>query len=495
MKLIRLVSEDPNCIFDNSFNENLIIEKDSKIALKSISVDTVTNLLDVDASNNEIEYEISTGKTKTIQLEHATYGRINYEDLFTDMALKFNNNSGFVFAPDPLEDRREIGIEWNVSINQANKTSIRYEHGPNDEHLNNWTYDNTLVQRLTSNNRQVWRQIGATSDTGNERCGIFKSYVAKGCGIVRCRTNKFTIQPGPTTPEENGYIIGFSTVNISAKSPKDLITTDLTYGVAVCNNNAGTRQYYTVRDGVYTLSGTSPNYIAESNINNDYQEVIKNFQTIQINIYKNGSAIPTKIFEEAFPSSDVKLYPFFVFRGPNADLNNLRTTPSPFANAAFGFTSVVSDLTQETLHAPPVPQRNPSQNYIDMSLSLSQFLGYDTPRIPQAGYLTVVAADYIGDVRFDPIDVADAFMVEMLNIKLDSYDGYLNQRKNILAVIPESDKEGEVLFYSNNPTFINLNNPDDLLLRNIRCRIIKPDYSPIYIRGEASLVLLIDKNK
>ena len=77
-------------------------------------------------------------------------------------------------------------------------------------------------------------------------------------------------------------------------------------------------------------------------------------------------------------------------------------------------------------------------------------------------------------------------------IKLDSYDGLLNQRKNILAVVPKSNEDGSVIFETNTPIFIDLNNKNELLLRNIRCRVVRPDYSNIEMQGIATLVLLVD---
>ena len=37
MKLIRLQTTDPQCIFDNTFNAELLVKKGSKIALKDVS--------------------------------------------------------------------------------------------------------------------------------------------------------------------------------------------------------------------------------------------------------------------------------------------------------------------------------------------------------------------------------------------------------------------------------------------------------------------------
>ena len=92
----------------------------------------------------------------------------------------------------------------------------------------------------------------------------------------------------------------------------------------------------------------------------------------------------------------------------------------------------------------------------------------------------------------EPTEIADAFLIELLNLKCESYDGFLKQRKNILAVIPKSNANGEVIYETNTPFFIDLNNAKDLLLRNLKCRVVRPDYSVLKMRGLATMVLLID---
>lgn len=491
MKLIRLITDNDKAIFTNTFNDNLVLKPNSKIALQSLSIDTQPISLIVNGENDTIDYQITTDIAKSIRLDHDEYGRINYQDLFDDIRLKLNANAGFVPAPSSDEDRRELGIEWKCATNLQNKVSIAYSHGVNAEHANDWNYDDTKVERVISNTRQVWRQkAGQPQDTANERSVLLNNYVSRGCGFIRSRTNLFTNEA--LDPESNGYIIGLSRNNISAKDPKDIVDADLSYGIAVATDANQDKHYYIVEDGVYTEEQTiTPQYVGESNIRNDFQEVIKNFNTIQLNIYQEvtGNA-PQLIHEFDFPNSDVKLYPFIVFRGNNANLNALRTTPTPFSTN-FTYTTP-EDFSSDRVGAPPIPKRNPSDNFLQFSNSVARFIGFNNPRQPQVGFFNVVVKDYIADLVFDPVDISDAFIVEMLNLKLDSYDGLKEQRKNILAVIPKSNKEGEIIFETNTPIFISVSNAKELLLRNLSARVVKPDYSDIKMLGQATMVVLID---
>jgi len=494
MKLLRLTTDDETAVFDNTFNSDLVVAPNSKVALQSLSIATLTTILDVDASNHIVYYQISNNIVKNYALTHGNYTKDNYSDLFSDMRRKFNGNSGFIPAPSPQEDRRELGIEWAVGLDNKNKVSTQYHHGVNAEHTTTWEYDSDKVERVTSNNRNIWRQkAGQPSNTDNDRSMIFKSYVARGCGFIRVRVNKFDIEASPTVPDANGFMVGLSTVDITAKEPADIVNADLTYGVMVSNTDAGVRQYAPVGDGV--VGGaypTAPQYFGQYDVKNDWIEIIKNFESIEIYCYQDGNPNPILLSTIPFNNSDDKLYPFIVFRGGNADVNSVRLTPSPFANTSFEFQSQTPDFTQATLYAPPVPQRNTSDNYLQLTPSVADFLGYDNIRMPQAGFYNVVAYNYISERQFEPTDVADAFLVELLNLKVESYDGLEEQRKNILAIIPESNKEGEVIYETNTPLFIDINNPSPLLLRNLRVRVVKPDYSTVRMIGQATMVVLID---
>ena len=124
--------------------------------------------------------------------------------------------------------------------------------------------------------------------------------------------------------------------------------------------------------------------------------------------------------------SGQKLYPFFLFRAENCSLNSLRTTPS-----GFGAVQDADKANETELFAPPQQQRNPSDNTLTFKAqSLADFLGYFNTRQPQNGTIVAVEHNFTADNVFKITDIADAFLVELLNLKCESYDGLLNQRKN-----------------------------------------------------------------
>ena len=94
------------------------------------------------------------------------------------------------------------------------------------------------------------------------------------------------------------------------------------------------------------------------------------------------------------------------------------------------------------------------------------------------------------------------YLVELLNLPLNTYDSFPSKRgrANILAIIPQNEHESgnvdNVLMYEpNEMTYISLTNKSELSLRNIRARIIFPDYTPIETVGMTTLVFHIRPGK
>ena len=57
MRLIRLTTNELTGFFDNSFNEDIIIEPNSQICLSNLTAQIPTNTLIIDESNNTLTYQ------------------------------------------------------------------------------------------------------------------------------------------------------------------------------------------------------------------------------------------------------------------------------------------------------------------------------------------------------------------------------------------------------------------------------------------------------
>jgi len=487
MKLIRLTTQDPLSMFDATFNDDLIIPVGTKIALQSLSIDTVNSVLVVDANNDTFEFQVSNGYARQFKILHREFDKNNYQTLFREIRDQLNENTGFLQNIPEFDNQRELGLQWRCDTNQENQVEIEYKRGISKSHVNATYKDNWIfgldADYVTTSNGSFRPSATSTYGSTNEKCCLFKFPIAKGCGFYRNRLLELTDPPVGTIAKDNGVFIGLTTQNVNEIEPIGFDDTMLSYGFHIAIiSTTGTPALYQVRDGVRTLV----NYVPRAGADGDFFEVIKTFDKIVLNYYEGNNNQANTVAE--FPyTANTDLYPFTMFRGPNAKTNFIRTTANPYATIPDAPNT--GDLE---VGIPPQQAQQPGANFINIPVSVSSFLGYNNPRNPATSFLQVAEALYTAENIFEPKDIADSFIVQALNLKLESYDSLKQQRQNILAVVPKSNKDGEVIYEVNTPLFIDLNNSAPLLLRNLRFRLVKPDFSELAMKGQASMVILLE---
>ena len=102
-----------------------------------------------------------------------------------------------------------------------------------------------------------------------------------------------------------------------------------------------------------------------------------------------------------------------------------------------------------------------------------------------------VHTTYSGTYKFHPLNLSDSFVVQLLSLKLDSYDGLTGQRENILAVIPQSDNDNRLLYTPPYPVFLDIDNNQPLSIRNIRARVLRGDLSEVDSEGLCVMTVII----
>jgi hypothetical protein len=216
-------------------------------------------------------------------------------------------------------------------------------------------------------------------------------------------------------------------------------------------------------------------------------EIIIDGDTVRLNVYQGVGRIQTELANFPYVAGTA-LFPVNVIKGGNqnrdvdpltAVMSDLEYTPSPY-----------SPYNPPLLTSVPYqPDTTPYPNFLDWgSDSLANYLGYALRRQPTRVEST---ATYPATYAFSPFAKHDAFIVELGNIPLKSYDGFQNQRKNILGVMPVSDATGEIIYEAPTPFFIDVDNDFDITLRNIRARIVQSDYQPLRTRGLTTLTILV----
>ena len=85
------------------------------------------------------------------------------------------------------------------------------------------------------------------------------------------------------------------------------------------------------------------------------------------------------------------------------------------------------------------------------------------------------------------------YVVELLNLEVESFDSTRQKRMNILATIPAENTTTGILNYDvNERVCVSLSNTFDLQLRNLRVRVLDKNLEPIITENNAIMTILIE---
>ena len=121
-------------------------------------------------------------------------------------------------------------------------------------------------------------------------------------------------------------------------------------------------------------------------------------------------------------------------------------------------------------------------------------MGYDHPRIPQFGFLNADEPEFLSANIFSEGFDVNGYLIQFFNLNMDSYDSLTEQRENILAIIPNGDSMGNLVYSPPTPYFLDIRNKNKLTIRNLKARIVRVDYSPLTMEGLGQIILLIKDN-
>jgi len=458
MKLLRLVSDDKTGIFDVQFNEEITITPNSKMALHSLSFEQLIRQLVIDSDNDEITISYSNALSITKKLTHKTYTADNV-DFLLDELKQVLNQTGII------TNTNQIGIEWNVEKNQKNKIQIYYKKNP------------SLKEFKNSKSSKIDYASGLYRVSAGATNGYIAStdYMPLGCGYIRaqCR-NRF----------DGNVIIGLSIFNPD-NEPYQL--GNIKYGILI-EQNTGLCKY--INNGVATSSGITSTDI------NDVFEVAISGGKIVCNLYRNSQPAAENILTVGY-DNNTKLYPYLNITGGDSNRVAMSYIYSPFSNTLKAQSEYI-DTSALVGVKPPSRTNIDSIQYVEFeSIEIAEFLGFKNKKLE-----TQKTTEYntTADDLFLLNSYNDSFIVELLDLKLDSYDTQKKGRVNILAVVPSAELNENltsgVVYEASNLLFINLKNYQELQLRNLRLRVLQRDFTPINLKGLGVMCLLVkDKDE
>lgn len=312
-----------------------------------------------------------------------------------------------------------------------------------------------------------------------------KTTICKGAGNFRARLD--TINPASTTTTGTNYgmIIGYTKSLLNEGSL--LSIQDIAFGIQVFKQGAS---YQPIQNGTLVPSNCLPSYFGVGNKQNDYMAIETDSNEVRLVIYRNNDTIT--LLNTTYPTTTQDLYPIILFLDGVSECNTVRWTDEPIFN-----------ITEPNSQPDPVEV---GTNFLMPSLGTAKTtktLTFGSPELAILfGFSSTVlqspypdySADFVANNLFNIADFADSFVIELLDIPVDAYDGYSNQRRNILATVVQTDVIRERLTHTAyNPIFLSINNAQPMSLRRVRARILREDLTHVAIVGIAQITLLIEE--
>lgn len=466
MKLIKLVnSENPQGLFYNFLNSELIIQKKSKIALNSIITQQEIQSLIITPNNNKVFVQLISGVVKTIELRIGEYTIDNINIFLNDFNYKLN---GTLQASG-----KAIGYEYKTSIdNTSEKFSIQGKQSAFSYNADSWVKTNILFE----SNRRVYK-----TGIPLEGQAYFPVRNCQGCSIFQVRLYNILIDLIP----ENEQVFEVGLVNETESSIDDETNQLLKIGFSK------TSPYIVNYRGNEIITNAFPRFVGSGNINNDTIQFQKTQNKLQIVIYNDETPQGNILFTTNILENDnLENYAYIrLFQdGSKLELDGVQLTPSTFDDNKFIYSSVVSD-TDPLLTAPKQKTLATKQLIEFDDYNLAKLLGYNE-KSSGVQFEKDFVFNAINTYNFN--ELVDAFQVELMNLKVDSYDCKTQGRNNILAVIPQSfNEKNQIVFEASTPIFLDLLNSTDIRLSEINLRLVKLDGSALRIKGNSVMVILI----
>jgi len=495
-KLLRLTTQDPRGFFDNDLNQDLIIEPNSKIALCNMSAEIAANVITINSSNDEIQYQLVGNEgTKSIFIDNKTYNKFNFSELYDDITNKLNIDMSILAS--------NIGRQWNVQVGTNNITEFTIARGAilkpeivSQEDV----VKKVLVRKVPSTTTTYGRNV-SSGTVGTPDSFIYSTVPnAKGTSILRGRIAQATAS--------SGCIIGYL---LNADRPVGTTTlidlTKIKYGVKFTQTTSSEQTYYYTKiiNGVETLTDTPVKVFADTGSNikyNDYIDIQTVNGKIQGKIYADLSVsepITYTLFSEDYDHK-TDLFPVIIFLGnETAQLRDIEFSRDPFYTPDGLEKSPLNDdeLLETPLDNEP-PQHRASNNPIFLnivSIDLAKFMGFNRSRQP-AGTATFKSGSlfkFSADRSFTLTDLSDSYVIELMNLNVDSYDTLSKQRYNIVHIVVNPNiTEEKVSYIAPYPLYVSLKNQNPITLRNIKARILNEDLSTVSLSGFSMITLLIN---
>jgi hypothetical protein len=468
MRLIRLTSKQLQGIFDCNFNSDIVIQPYSKIALHSFTSQFNRLEITINSQNDTIQYSVDgAGSVKALSLPHGTYDDSTIKQLFEIVTQNLNQSMDYT--------KNQLGRQWFAGMLEG-RVMFQCMAGtiisPPSLPIMSFVKLVNVAQNTVYGPGAYQRNGGISSQ--QDAFMYFTATQCKGSGSFRA---KYIADDEPTNS-------GFQLVY--ALQPPSATTTiinpaSVSYGIRLVD---AMQPYKITINGSETATLITP-------VIGDTLAIDTFGGSVYLRVYRLAGNVVHTLHTSAYDHT-TNYFPIAVFVGDTV-MNTIRFSSDYFYNNN-NPPSVVDNTLEANNNLPTLTRIAPTLNFLQFNdVNLSLEFGYKQPRYPASGFSAPeINAVYLAENGFQLRDFSESFIIEMLNLSIDSYDALTAQRRNFLAVIPQlSTVREQVVYVAPNLVFLDLNNNSPILMRQFKSRILKEDLTPINTFGLSTLTILI----
>ena len=496
-KLIRIHTEEKDATFNAEFRDGIVLPPNSEIALQAITMNRVLEFLNITGISARLTFRFGDlANQKEVFMKVGQYTRSNILSFFSDIQDKMNN---LLSVGVPAEFGRQV----NWAINSDNKLQIDMTKG-NFEILSasgaRQNPNATYIQTQTTGNRL--KNAGASvveTDVSTSFCVLNKTFT-RGCGVFRVRIRELI---NDVTQAGQGFTIALvEQANYNKVRARNHTEADFDFAIRARAPADVLQIKHSTSGGVFANTAVNLNKVDTAGDigENDILDIRLSQGKIQLVHYKEQAPVATNILHEEDFDRTKYYYPIVCFASQidRCQLDRVNITPDPFHvnDPAFNVVTHGSgDLLDATLEAPNGSAAAQVHKIVFDDLSVAQYLGFDTADL-NVNNEAAASGQFIANKSLDNIVSSDSFIVELLNIPIESYDSLSGGRKNILAVAPITERiqdanTGIIDYSPNEMFFISLKNRNPLSLRNIKARVTSEVGNPVTTEGVSTMILVV----
>lgn len=483
-QLIRLTTQDTQCVWDSSFRQDIIIPEDAEIACYSVSTQINPTTLTLDGQNNEVLFTVDGNDVRSVFLEEGTFRSDNIELLMSDMTSKLNKSMKV--------NSLELGKQWLVST-QGRFFDISCKRGQVSDMVIDAGLNGNVDVTITDEGI-VGLVMDRTDLSTGENDAFFwvKSPVCKGSSSMRAQMYE------TGTPGDEVFFFGVM-LNMPNSNTNVININDVVFGIVYSASSGTNGLYALIENGNIVVSDVEVNYVGQGSLDNDILAIDFANGKIIANCYRDDlSVVEIGRYSGAYNHS-TNLFPVWVFNG-DSRWAFIQTSTDPWYNINNKYTRTPAPRVPALTSFPWMSSAQlPSNQYLEFADPfISNFFGFQSARMPTTGFYLKDNISYQAITGFGLKDYSESYIVQMLDITLpESYDSATGggQRVNFLDVIPQYAITRERLVYqTSHPIYLRIKNARQYNVRQLKARLLQEDLTSPSVYGNSQLTLLIRKH-